>query len=104
MLGTSLMNPTSIDNNTNTITFSNGFIVKFGTHTTSGSSINQTINFSDHGGNFSNHCYAINLIFKNSSLSPTADLVIRSKSSSAVEFRAHFTTNGHEYDFIAIGR
>lgn len=103
LLGTNLINPTTIDNNTNTITFSNGLIVKFGTHTTSGSSTTQTLNFSDHGGNFSNHIYSIQLICT-TALSSTNAISINSQSASAVEFKAHRVTNGDTYSFIAIGR
>jgi hypothetical protein len=103
VLGTNLMNPTSIDNNTNTITFSNGLILKFGTHTTSGSSSTQTLNFSDHGGNFTNHLYTIQLICT-TAISTTNDITINSQSASSVEFKASRAANGDTYSFIALGR
>jgi len=103
MLGTSLINPTSIDNNTNTITFSNGLILKFGTHTTSGSSSLQTLNFSDHGGNFTNHIYTMQLICT-TSITTTQTPTINSQSTSSVVFKAARSSNGDTYGFIALGR
>ena len=103
MMGTSLMNPTSVDNSTSTVTLSNGIILKFGTHTTSGSSTTQTLNFSDHGGNFTNHLYSIQLICT-TALSSSNSISINSQSASSVEFKAHRATNGDTYSFIAIGR
>lgn len=53
LLGTNLINPTSVGASTNTITFSNGLIAKFGLETGISSGIsNPRINFSDYGGSF----------------------------------------------------
>ncbi len=106
MLGTSLMNPTSISGSTNTIVLSNGLTLKFGSHTTSGTNKQQTVNFSDHGGNFSNDCIYFNMYLLNNdagSIISTPNEYVRTQSASSVVFNATSTTNGLTYKFIAIG-
>jgi hypothetical protein len=106
MLGTSLINPTSISGSTNTIVFSNGLTLKFGSHTTSGADKTQTVNFSDHGGNFSNDCIYFNMyIFNNTAgdIIASTNEYVRTQSASSVEFNAQSTANGYVYKFIAIG-
>ena len=106
MLGTSLMNPTSISGSTNTVVFSNGLTLKFGSHTTSGSSRTQTLNFSDHGGNFSNDCiyfYPYLLNNDSGSFTSTSNTYVRTQTASSAQFTVTATTNGHVYKFIAIG-
>lgn len=106
VLGTSLINPTSISGSTNTIVLSNGLTLKFGSHTTTGSDKTQTVNFSDHGGNFSNDCIYFNMYFLNNT---TGDIVastneyVRTQSASSVAFNAFSAVNGYVYKFIAIG-
>lgn len=106
MLGTSLINPTSISGSTNTIVFSNGLTLKFGSHTTSGSDKTQTVNFSDHGGNFSNDCIYFNMYFFNNTagdIIASTNEYVRTQSASSVEFNAQSSVNGYVYKFIAIG-
>ena len=106
MLGTSLINPTSISGSTNTIVFSNGLTLKFGSHTTSGADKTQTVNFSDHGGNFSNDCIYFNMyLFNNTAgdIIASTNEYVRTQSASSVEFNAQSTANGYVYKFIAIG-
>jgi hypothetical protein len=101
LLGTDLVDPTSIDNSTESIEFSNGLIVKFGTFSTSNSGVT-TQTFS---AAFPNHCYGV-LTVPN----PTTALVASALTSYAREVTAsdfvHYvnssTTMNHFY--LAIGR
>jgi len=106
MLGTSLMNPTSISGSTNTVVFSNGLTLKFGSHTTSGSSRTQTLNFSDYGGNFSNDCiYFYPYLLNNDSgnFTSTSNTYVRTQTASSAVFTVTSTANSRVFKFIAIG-
>ena len=106
MLGTSLMNPTSISGSTNTVVFSNGLTLKFGSHTTSGSSRTQTVNFSDYGGNFSNDCiYFYPYLLNNDpgNQTSTSNTYVRTQTAASAVFTATSGTNGNVFKFIAIG-
>lgn len=97
VLGTNLINPTSIDDSTESITFSNGLIVKFGSQSGSGS---QTITFDTA---FPNKIYTVVFTPRRSDGSTsTTQLIISAMSTSAFTAIAG-TASGH-INWIAIGR
>lgn len=105
ILGTDLLNPTSVSSSTESITFSNGLILKFGEHTTSGSTSDQTVNFVDYGGNFANECFLfIPILTINSELIIDRNAYVKTVSASSAVFSAGFTTDGRVFKFIALGR
>lgn len=97
VLGTNLINPTSIDDSTESITFSNGLIVKFGSQSGSGS---QTITFDTA---FPNKIYTVVFTPRRSDGSTgSTQLMISAMSTSAFTAIAG-TASGH-INWIAIGR
>ena len=105
ILGTDLLNPTSVSSSTESITFSNGLILKFGEHTTSGSTTLQTVNFVDYGGNFANECFLfIPILTYDFDVNISRNVHVRTISASSAVFQAGSTTNGRAFKFIALGR
>ena len=97
MLGTSLINPTSIDASTESITFSNGLIVKFGSETQSGGG---TVTF---GSAFPNSIYTVIISPRRSDGSTgMTQGIITAQSTSA--FTANFGTASSHTNWVAIGR
>jgi hypothetical protein len=101
LLGTDLVNPTSIDNNTDSIEFSNGLIVKFGTFTTTiaGST---TITFDEA---FPNHCYGVIVVGNLTSGLSLASLTTYARQITAANFTNYVNiTNTIQHFYLAIGR
>ena len=97
VLGTNLINPTSIDDSTESITFSNGLIVKFGSQSGSGS---ETITFDTA---FPNKIYTVVFTPRRSDGSTgSTQLIISAMSTSA--FTAIVGTASGHINWIAIGR
>ena len=96
VLGTNLMNPTSIDNSTESITFSNGLIVKFGSKT---GSARQTITFADA---FPNHIYTVLFSPRSNGTTASTQVIISAMSTSS--FTAEAGSNSSHINWIAIGR
>jgi len=96
MLGTSLINPASIDDNTESVTFSNGLIVKFGSQTGNGS---ETVTFDTA---FPNKIYTVVLSPRSNGGSSTTQLMIGSMSTSS--FIVYLGSASEHVNWIAIGR
>ena len=105
ILGTDLLNPTSVSSSTESITFSNGLILKFGDHTTSGATTIQTVNFVDYGGNFPNECFLfIPILTHNYTVNISSNVYVKTVSASSAVFRAGSNVDGRTFKFIALGR
>lgn len=102
VLGTNLINPASgLDNNTNSITFSNGLIVKF-----------DLVDFAGGGdvsvsydSAFPNHCYGV-LTTINTDASESSSSVnsyARNVTTSGFSFKS-FSASDHDGFYIAVGR
>ena len=96
LLGTNLINPTSIDNSTESITFSNGLIVKFGSQTGNGT---ETVTF---GEAFPNHIYTVVFSPRSNGGVSTTQVIIKAMSTS--EFTAVCGSASEHINWIAIGR
>jgi len=101
LLGTNLVDPTSIDNSTESIKFSNGFIVKFGTFTTTVAGTT-TITFDEA---FPNHCYGVIVVGNLTSALSLASLTTYARQISAASFVNYVNiTNTIKHFYLAIGR
>lgn len=103
LLGTNLINPTTVATDTKSVTFSNGLIVKFGTFFPSSDPV--TVNFSDYGGDFPNECFVVlSTPLLDSSFNVTSGYV-RTKSTSNFTYNSNTERSyGASVQFIAIGR
>ena len=102
LLGTNLINPASgIDNDTNSITLSNGLIVKFDLVDFSGSG-DLLVNFSPV---FPNHCYGVLTTINTDSAETSSGVNSYARAVSASSFKfKNFNASDHEGIYIAIGR
>jgi len=103
LLGTNLINPTTVATDTKSVTFSNGLIVKFGTFLPNADPF--TVNFSDYGGDFTNECFVV----LTTPLLDTATNIyvghVRTKSASSFTYNSiGERLGGANVQFIAIGR
>ena len=106
LLGTNLINPTTVATDTKSVTFSNGLTVKFGTfQLTSSDSNGVVVNFSDYGGNFANECFIVLCTEILDTNDNVVNGTLRTKSASSFNYNPY---NGHIYGsqvmFLAIGR
>lgn len=101
LLGTDLINPTSIDNSTESIEFSNGLIVKFGTFTTTVAGAT-TITFDEA---FPNHCYGVIVVGNLTSALSMASLTTYAREITTADFVNYVNiTNTIQHFWVAIGR
>ena len=101
LLGTNLINPASgLDNNTNSITLSNGLIVKFDTFTSSsGSTTSVTFPVA-----FSNHCYGVLAMPNFASAIVASGQTHYVRQVSTTGFTQYSSSGSQNHFYIAIGR
>lgn len=100
MLGTSLINPTSISGSTDSIVLSNGLIVKFKAFT-NGSGVTTDVTFP---AAFPNECYGVLAMpnFSTAVVAPSQTHYVRVVSAS--QFTYYSSTASQNNFYIAIGR
>ena len=104
LIGATTISPSSVSASTNTITFGNGLVIKFGTYNTGTTGSTETVNFSSYGGNFTNDCYVVMMMYRGVLSGVSTNLSLVSKSASNFVFRPPTTAHANQdFDFIALG-